>query len=487
MGSCSLCRAWAASLRARARSGATAPSTLGSGGSGRARGGAGGVRSRHTRCRVNQPGSMTVPSERPSTDWVSTGRPSSHPWPYCTPRESRVSSSRWVSTPSAMSRAPMCPLKESSETSRPRRARCEFDRVNEGPVDLDELRPELGDDLHAGVPGAGVVHGDAVAGGAELGGDPLQTREVGHRVSLAELEDDRRRVQPGVVDGVLQGAEPLSLVEQGSDQHVDEDVHGAEARHAVERGPQAGEVDRLLHVQRRSRGEQLVGGGEEGAGGEAGERLVADDRVVDEPHHRLERGRDPPVLDQGGELGPQPGVRAPGRADVETPGGGRSLGLPDRREHRRGRLQGGHQVVQGLHAPGMDGGDDLVVDHRRNSRDLDPGGQAGKGRGRPAVGGQGSQSSRCRSPVRCMPGAAAPDGSSRGTGRWGCAGPPGRRRRGARAECRRGARGRPRPPAPGRPRRCTPQRRRPDGRGSAPSRWPPSGGWWPRGAGDRGA
>ena len=84
----------------------------------------------------------------------------------------------------------MCPLKESSETSRPRRARCEFDGVDEGPVDLHELRPELGDDLHAGVPGAGVVDRDPVAGGAELGRDPLQPREVGHRVALAEFEDD---------------------------------------------------------------------------------------------------------------------------------------------------------------------------------------------------------------------------------------------------------------------------------------------------------
>ena len=193
------------------------------------------------------------------------------------------------------------------------------------------------------------------------------------------------------MDGLLQGVEALALAEQGSDQHVDEEVDGAEARHVVERGPQAGDIDGLLHVQRRGRGEQLVGGGEEGAGREAGEGLVADDRVVDEAHHRLKGGRDPPVVEEGDQLGPQPGIRAPGRPQIETPGGRRSLGPQDRRQHGSGRLQGRDQVVQRLRAPGVDGCDDLVVDHRRNAHDLDPGAQAREGRGRVALGGEGPQ------------------------------------------------------------------------------------------------
>jgi hypothetical protein len=46
--------------------------------------------------------------------------------------------------------------------------------MDEGTVDLHEFRSKLGDDLHAGMTGAGVVDGDAVAGRAQLRRDVLQ-------------------------------------------------------------------------------------------------------------------------------------------------------------------------------------------------------------------------------------------------------------------------------------------------------------------------
>jgi hypothetical protein len=53
-----------------------------------------------------------------------------------------------------------------------------------------------------------------------------------------------------MANGVLQSRQPLPLVEERSDQDVDEQVDGAKGRHLAQRGAQTGKVDGLLHVQR---------------------------------------------------------------------------------------------------------------------------------------------------------------------------------------------------------------------------------------------
>ncbi len=123
------------------------------------------------------------------------------------------------------------------------------DLVDERTVDLDEFGPELGDDLHAGVPGTRVVDGDAVTAGAQLRRNSLQAGEIRHRVALAELQDDRRWVEPGMADGSLQCLQALPLAEQGTDQDVDEDVGGLQVGRLAQRGAKAGQVDRALHAQ----------------------------------------------------------------------------------------------------------------------------------------------------------------------------------------------------------------------------------------------
>ena len=189
--------------------------------------------------------------------------------------------------PSAMTRAPMWPLKESSATTSARRARSASIAVDERAVDLDELRPQLGDDTHARVPGAGVVDGDAESACAQFRGDALQERKVGDRFTFAELEHDRRGIDLCVGTALSSAATPL-LVDQGTDEHVDEEIGLADVRRGVQSGADAGEVDGRLHVERRGGAEELVGGADPCARRESGERLVPDDRVVDQADDRLE-------------------------------------------------------------------------------------------------------------------------------------------------------------------------------------------------------
>ena len=73
-------------------------------------------------------------------------------------------------------------------------------RMDQRPVDLDELRAQFGDHAHARVPGPGVIDGDAVPVRAQIGGDPLQMLEVENRITLAEFEDDRAGIEPCLGD-----------------------------------------------------------------------------------------------------------------------------------------------------------------------------------------------------------------------------------------------------------------------------------------------
>ena len=95
-----------------------------------------------------------------------------------------------VSMPSAITRAPMCPLNGQQRHDERASRAVRVDGLDQRPVDLDELGPQLGDDPHARVSRAGVVDRDAEAAGAQLRGDPLQPREVRHGLALAELEHD---------------------------------------------------------------------------------------------------------------------------------------------------------------------------------------------------------------------------------------------------------------------------------------------------------
>jgi len=52
--------------------------------------------------------------------------------------------------------------------------------------------------------------------------DALQQGEVGNRLPLAELEDDRSRVDPRVGDGFVERGD-AALVDQGADENVDEE------------------------------------------------------------------------------------------------------------------------------------------------------------------------------------------------------------------------------------------------------------------------
>ena len=72
-------------------------------------------------------------------------------------------------------------------------------------VDLDELRPQLRDDSHAGVAGAGIVDGDAEAARSQFRRDPLQQGEVGYRLTFAEFEHDGGGVHPRLVHGLVEG------------------------------------------------------------------------------------------------------------------------------------------------------------------------------------------------------------------------------------------------------------------------------------------
>ncbi len=181
-----------------------------------------------------------------------------------------------------------------------------------------------------------------------------------------------------MADGVVQSRQPLPLVEERSDQDVDEQVDGAKGRHLAQRCPEAGQVDGLLHVQGRGGGEQLVWRGEEGTGREARQRLVADDRTVMEANDGLQRGRYGSDGEKLGELGAELRIGAHRRPRRESPDACPALGLPGSRQHCRCRLEGGHQPLERFRSPRVDDGDHPVVNHGRNAHDMDGGGEAGE-------------------------------------------------------------------------------------------------------------
>ncbi len=201
----------------------------------------------------------------------------------------------------------MCPLNESIATTSALRARSEFDCLDQRPIDLDELRTELGDDAHARVTGTGVVDRDAEAASPQLRGDPLQPREVGHRLTLAELEDDRRRVDTGVMDRLVKGSDP-ALVDQRADQDVDEEIGLADVGCDVQGRAHAREVDCGLHSECCSRREELIGRPDPRERWIAGERFVGDDRLVVETDDRLECRDDPAAGEELVDARPQIGV-----------------------------------------------------------------------------------------------------------------------------------------------------------------------------------
>ena len=61
----------------------------------------------------------------------------------------------------------------------------DVDAVDEQPIDLDELRLDLGDDQHARVTGTGVIDGDAESALAQVGDHATQPGEVVDGSSLS--------------------------------------------------------------------------------------------------------------------------------------------------------------------------------------------------------------------------------------------------------------------------------------------------------------
>ena len=97
-------------------------------------------------------------------------------------------------------------------------------------VDLDEVRAHLGDDEHARVPCAGIVDGDAKTAGAEVGDDASETRHVGHRDALTDLEDDGLGVDTGILGELCESLSGIRL-RQSREHDVEEERrrqgHGA--------------------------------------------------------------------------------------------------------------------------------------------------------------------------------------------------------------------------------------------------------------------
>ena len=209
------------------------------------------------------------------------------------------------------------------------------DRRDEGAVHLDELGPKLGDDPHARVPGTGVVDCDAESTCAQFRGDALQEGEVGDRLALAELQHHRRRIHFGV------GHRPVecghaTVVHEGTDEHVDEEVGLADVRCRLQAGADTGEVDSRLHVQRSGGAEEVVRGTDSCPPREPGERFVPDDGVIDEADDRLEGCDDLAAGDQRGDGVAEPAIRGGEGRAVEALGRRPSLGRPGARQH------GGH-------------------------------------------------------------------------------------------------------------------------------------------------
>ncbi len=170
------------------------------------------------------------------------------------------------------------------------------DGGDQGAIDLDEFGAQLRDHSHARVPCAGVVDGDPEPAGPQLRRDALQQCQVGNRLPLTELEDHRSRIHPRVEDRLVERGD-TALVDQGADEHVDEEIGLADVRCGLQGGTHACQVDRRLHVQSRRRTEELVRGMDASPGWETGERLVADDGVVHQTDDRLQRSDDPTARD----------------------------------------------------------------------------------------------------------------------------------------------------------------------------------------------
>ena len=80
-----------------------------------------------------------------------------------------------------MTWALMCAPNESSETTSGAPGRADVNAMYQQPIDLDELRLDLGDDEHAGVACAGIIYGDTKPALTEVGDNAAEPVEVADR------------------------------------------------------------------------------------------------------------------------------------------------------------------------------------------------------------------------------------------------------------------------------------------------------------------
>ena len=239
------------------------------------------------------------------------------------------------------------------------------DRSDEGAVHLDELGPKLGDDTHAGVAGAGVVDRDTESTRAQLRGDALQQGEVGDRLAFAEFQHHGRRVHLRV------GQRPVecgytAVVDQGADEHVDEEIGLADVRRGLQAGANACEVDRRLHVQRSGGAEEVVRGADSCPLREPGQRLVPDDGVIDKADDRLEGCDDLAAGEERRDGVAEPAIRGGEGRAVEALGRRPSLGGPRARQHGGHHFENRAQGGGAAGAPDGEHGHDLVAARYRH-------------------------------------------------------------------------------------------------------------------------
>ena len=211
------------------------------------------------------------------------------------------------------------------------------DRGDQRAVDLDELRAQLGDDAHARVPGACVIDRDAESTRAQFRGDALQECEVRDRLTLAELEHHSGRVHLRVGDRLVEGGD-AAVVDEGADEHVDEEIGLADVRRGLQAGADAREIDGRLHVQRCRRAEEVIRGADSCPLREAGQRLVSDDGVVDQADDRLERRDDLAAGEQRRDRFTEAAIRGGERRASKRSAGGWASADHAPREH------GGHSL-----------------------------------------------------------------------------------------------------------------------------------------------
>ncbi len=280
------------------------------------------------------------------------------------------------------------------------------DRRDEGAVHLDELRPELGDDTHARVPGTGVVDRDAESACAQFRGDALQEGQVGDRFTFAELEHHRRGIHLCVGDGPVERGH-AAVVDQGTDEHVDKEIGLADVRRGLQTGADAGEVDGRLHVERRGGAEEVVGGADPCALREPGQRLVPDDCVIDQADDRLESRDDLAAGEECRDGVAQASIGGGEGRSIEALGRRLCLRRPRARQHGCNHFENRAQRRSTSGTPDGQHGHHAIAAGHRNRHHIALVGRVREGLGEAGIVGEAAQCLGCiRSAVV---GAAEPD------------------------------------------------------------------------------